>query len=83
MVVLGVTTTLSMWAHFAGSFFFGKIAKGYFSPKYAWLFVMTCAFLLESYQLVYAPHPTIWWDSTIDMVMNGMGAFIAVRWVHE
>jgi len=83
MDVLGVTTTLSMWAHFAGGFFFGKWFKMVLPPGLAWVAFMCLATTYEAYQLSFAPHPTIWWDSAIDTVMHGLGAFIAVRWVHE
>lgn len=83
MEVLGVTTTLSMWAHFAGAFLFGKVAKKYWAKSYAFIIVMMFGLLWEGLQIEFAPHPNIWWDSAIDVVMNGLGAFIAVRWVHE
>lgn len=81
MEILGVTTALSMWAHFAGAFFFGKIAKQYLPMGYAFMVVMLFSSLWEVYQGVF----TIFypWDTVIDMVMNTLGAFIAVRWIHE
>lgn len=84
MEVLGVTTTLSMWAHFAGAFFWAKQVKKYLLPSHAFLLVMAVGLLFESYQLSFTEgYSTIWWDSGIDVCMNGLGAFIAVRWNHE
>jgi hypothetical protein len=83
MVVFGITTTMSMWGHFAGAFFWGKMVKQYLPVRYAYLLVGAFAVLLEVYQLMYQYWDGIWWDTMVDLVMDAMGMIVALRWKHE